>query len=135
MHDLLVRYRFIIMYGIFGVLTTVINVIAYYVSYTLAGIPNVASTVIAWVLAVLFAFVTNKLWVFESKSLDPVVVKREVTSFFACRFATGLLDVAVMFVTVDLMGLNATICKIASNFMVIVLNYVASKVFIFKSEE
>ena len=135
MHDLFVRYRSIIMYGIFGVLTTAVNIVSYYVTYNVIGIPNVPSTAIAWLLSVLFAFVTNKLWVFESKSLDRETVIREAVSFFACRIATGVLDVAIMFVAVDVMGWNAMLWKLVSNALVIVLNFVASKLFIFKEKK
>jgi putative flippase GtrA len=132
MHDILIRYRSIIAYGVFGVLTTAVNIVSYFVSYSVFGIPNVVSTALAWVLSVLFAFVTNKLWVFESKSLDRETVIREAIAFFACRAATGVLDIAIMFVAVDMMGWNALLWKLVSNALVIVLNFVASKLVIFK---
>lgn len=135
MHDIFVRYHSIILYGFFGVLTTMINITFYYVFYTVIGIPNVSSTTLAWLLSVLFAFITNKLWVFESKSFDRKTVIREMISFFACRGATGVLDVIIMFVAVDVVGQNALLWKIVSNAIVIVLNFVASKLFIFKEHK
>jgi putative flippase GtrA len=94
---------------------------------------NIPSTVIAWVLSVLFAYITNKLFVFESKSFDSHVLKKEIISFFGCRFFTGVMDVAIMYVAVDLVHSNSTLWKIASNMLVIIINYVASKLIIFKT--
>ena len=133
--QLLQKYRGVIAYLIFGVLTTVINVIAYQLCYNVAGIPNVVSTIIAWVLAVLFAFITNKLFVFNSKSFARDVVLREMVNFFGCRLLTGLLDVLIMYVAVDVLGWHALLWKILSNGLVIVLNYIASKLFIFKNSD
>ena len=78
--DLLIKYKGIILYLIFGVLTTVINVATYYISYDVCGISNLISTMIAWVVAVAFAFVTNKLIVFESKKWDKDSIK-EIVNF------------------------------------------------------
>lgn len=130
--ELLIKYKSLISYAVFGVLTTVINVVTYYVCYNMAGMSNVVSTVIAWILAVLFAFVTNKLWVFDSKSFDKNVVIREIISFFGCRLATGVLDVVIMYFAVDVFASNGTVWKIISNVLVIIINYVASKLIIFK---
>ena len=100
--------------------------------FNIAGISNVVSTVIAWVLAVLFAYITNKLWVFESKSFERKVLAKEIPAFFGCRLATGVLDVVVMYMAVDVMYSNGTVWKIISNILVIIINYVASKLVIFK---
>ena len=126
------KYKSLIMYVVFGGLTTVVNMGAYYLSYNIAHIPNVPSTVIAWVLAVLFAFITNKLWVFDSKSFDKKTLLHEVPRFFGCRLATGVLDVVIMYLAVDVMHWNATLWKLISNVIVIILNYIASRLVIFK---
>ena len=130
--SLLSKYKSLITYGIFGVLTTLINIGIYTLCYQQIGIGNVVSNIIAWVVAVLFAFVTNKIWVFESKSLEPAVLVAEAVSFFGCRLATGVLDIVIMYVTVDMLALNSTIMKCISNVLVIIVNYVASKFVIFK---
>lgn len=132
--DLLKKYKFIILYGIFGVLTTVINIVSYSLLFEVFGISNVVSNIIAWILSVLFAFITNKLWVFESKSFDFKILMKELGSFTACRAATGVLDLGIMFVGVDLLKGPAIILKIASNIIVIILNYVMSKIFVFKKK-
>ncbi len=133
--QLYAKYRGMILYVFFGGCATVVNMAAYYISYNMLGIANVPSTIIAWVAAVIFAFFSNKLWVFESKSWAKDVVLHEAWSFFAARIATGLLDVGVMYLAVDVMGWNSTLWKLISNVIVIILNYIASKFFIFKKKD
>lgn len=130
---LLEKYKAIIRYGIFGVLTTLINIVVYEAFYRYAGWSNVVSNIVAWVAAVLFAFVTNKLWVFESKTTEKKALMFEIASFFGCRLATGVLDLAIMYVAVDEMALNSTLMKCISNVIVIIVNYIASKLLIFKN--
>ena len=132
--DLLRKYKFIILYGIFGVLTTLINIVSYSLFYSVFGVSNVISNIIAWVLSVLFAFITNKLWVFESKSFEFKLFVAELGNFTLCRLATGVLDLGIMFVGVDLLKGPAIILKVVSNIIVIILNYVMSKVFVFKKK-
>ena len=131
---LLTKYKFIILYGIFGVLTTVINIAVYGIFYSVLDVSNVISNIIAWVVSVLFAFITNKLWVFESKSFNFKLFLTELGSFTVCRVATGVLDLGIMFVGVDLLNGPAIILKVASNIIVIILNYVMSKIFVFKKK-
>lgn len=133
--ELIGKYRSIILYIVFGALTTLINTTAYWICFDVLGIPNVPSTIIAWVLAVSFAFVTNKLWVFDSKSWDAGTLKHEVPTFFGARMLTGLLDVGIMYVTVDVMGWNGMVWKLVSNVIVIILNYITSKLVIFNKKE
>lgn len=122
------------MYVVFGALTTVVNMGAYYVSYNLLHIPNVPSAAIAWILAVAFAFVTNKLWVFDSPSFDAQTLKHEIPTFFGARIATGVLDVVIMYLAVDVAHMNPTVWKLISNVLVIIINYVASKLIIFRKK-
>ena len=131
---LCIKYKSLISYAFFGVLTTAINIVTYAVCYNKIGISNVVSNVIAWILACSFAFVTNKLWVFESKSVEIKVVIYELITFFSCRLATGLLDLAIMYVSVDILAWNSTLMKCISNVIVIIANYVASKLVIFKKK-
>lgn len=130
--ELLFKYKSFIMYAIFGVCTTLLNWASYYLFYNIAGIPNVPSTIIAWVLAVAFAFITNKLWVFESRSFEKKILLHEIWTFTAARLATGILDVGIMYLTVDVLGWNSTLWKLLSNIVVIILNYVLSKLVVFK---
>lgn len=126
------KHRDIIPYGVFGVLTTIINWVTYKLAYGIVGIPNVPSTCIAWLLAVLFAFITNKLWVSNSKSFDRNIVTKEAIRFFSARIVTGVLDVVIMWLAVDVMSLNTDFLKIISNIIVVILNYIASKFVVFR---
>lgn len=133
--DLLNKYRDIILYGIFGVLTTVVNIAAYWVMAHLFKAGTMPSTLIAWVAAVLFAYVTNRKWVFHSEATTLKAVVKELVSFFTCRLATGVVDWACMFVFVDLLHFNDVVIKAAANILVIILNYIASKLIIFKHKK
>ena len=133
--ELFKKYKSFIFYAFFGVCTTLVNLFCYRLFYFVLGISNVPSTVIAWLFAVLFAFITNKLWVFESKSFAITTFLPELVKFFICRIATGLLDVLIMWIAVDKMKWNAMAWKLISNVLVIVLNYVASKLVIFVKKE
>lgn len=130
--ELMKKHRSFIAYGVFGVLTTLVNIVAYNLCYNQAGISNTLSNVIAWILAVAFAYVTNKIWVFESKSWKWSVLKKEVVAFISCRLATGIMDLVIMYICVDVMNWHAMLMKICSNVLVIILNYVFSKLIIFK---
>lgn len=128
------KYKSAILYLFFGGCTTVINIAVYDLCFNIIGINNLLSTIIAWVVSVLFAYVTNRKYVFESKATKTKDVLYEISSFFACRGATGVLDVAIMWVTVDILNWNALLWKTISNVIVIVINYVASKLIIFKKK-
>lgn len=134
MIKLALKYQSLIMYGVFGVLTTIVNIAAYYVCYHGLTMPNLTSTAIAWLLAVIFAFITNKIWVFGSRSLEAKLLIYELNTFFTCRILTGLLDVLIMYVAVDIMVWDELLWKALSNVLVIILNFVASKLIIFKSK-
>ena len=129
---LLKKYQSFILYGIFGVLTTIVNLVAYHLCYYRAGMSNTLSNVIAWILAVTFAYLTNKVWVFKSRSWRFPVLRREVPAFVSCRLATGILDLVIMYICVDILGGHAMLMKFASNVLVIILNYIFSKLIIFK---
>lgn len=127
------QYKSILFYLVFGVLTTLVNIVTYHLCYEVWGVPNVPSNIIAWVLSVAVAYLTNKVWVFDSKSFAPAVLLPELWKFVSCRLATGLMDLAIMWVGVDLLRGPATPIKIGSNVLVVILNYAFSKLLIFKS--
>lgn len=125
----------LLLYLFFGVCTTAINTICYGVLYALLYIDNITSTIIAWMVAVIFAFITNKVYVFESQRTKRSERLKEFTSFFSCRILTGVLDIAIMAVTVDYLKWNSLVWKLISNIIVTIINYVASKFVIFKNNK
>ena len=128
------NFRQIVLYGIFGVITTVINIVAYWAVSRVFGLAVVTSTVIAWLVAVFFAYWSNRKFVFKSKTSSFIGIFFEAVCFFAARIATGVFDVAFMWLFADFLGFNDVVIKTVSNIIVIILNYVASKMFIFKPE-
>ena len=125
------KYKEQINYLIFGGLTTLINIVIYIVFYDILALSNLFSNIMAWIFSVLFAYVTNKLWVFESKTNGFSALLKELSSFVGCRLATGVLDIVIMYVGVDILLLSGTLMKLFSNVIVIILNYVLSKILIF----
>ena len=130
--DLMKKYREVILYLIFGVLTTLVNLISYFLLTDVAGVNYLFSNVLAWVLSVLFAYGTNRVWVFQSQAKGTAAIVKEMASFFGARLFSGGLDMGIMFVCVSLIGLPDGVIKILSNILVIVLNYLFSKLWIFK---
>lgn len=126
------KYKAVILYLFFGVCTTIVNIASYWCCAHLLHLSTISSTVIAWLLAVLFAYVTNRIWVFESTAVGLKSICKEFWAFIICRLATGALDLGIMFVCVDLLKMNDIIIKAFANVIVIVLNYIASKLVIFK---
>ena len=131
MKELYLKYKEVIMYLIFGVLTTVVNIVVYYIMADMLHIHYMMSNVVAWLLSVLFAYVTNRTYVFESKSQD---IMKEMISFFGARLATGIMDMVFMWIFVGLHILPDFIAKVISNVFVIIANYVLSKLVVFKGK-
>lgn len=155
--ELFVKYREIIMYLIFGILTTLVSIISYAVFRTV--FPNAKSVpgwlewiftltsrfgiesntvfpnILSWILASTFAFVTNRVIVFRSENKTFAKILLEALRFYASRISTLIVDVVLMFLLVDLTGFHAgwyeLLAKIFTNIIVVVLNYIFSKLFVF----
>jgi len=128
---LVVRYWDVISYLFFGVCTTVVNYIIYLPCYNLLGLSAVVSNVLAWVVAVAFAFLTNKPFVFRSHDWSAQTVIPELTKFIGCRIGSGAAETVILFLAVDLLGWNGNIWKLLTQVMVVVLNYIGSKLLVF----
>ena len=126
------KYREVIDYIIFGGLTTFVNLIAFYIFDTLIGWPYLVANAIAIILSILFAYVTNKIFVFRTKELGAKENVLEFIKFIGFRAVSGLADMMTMWILVDLITLDTNIAKLLTQFIVVVLNYVFSKFFIFK---
>ena len=129
---LLVRYRDVIVYLVFGVLTTAVNYIVYLPCYNILGLSGSASNAIAWLGAVAFAYLTNKPFVFRSFDWSAKTVIPELTKFVGCRVGSGVLETAIIFLTVDWLGWNGNVMKLLTSILVVVLNYIGSKLLVFK---
>ena len=129
------KYKDVVPYIFFGVCTTIVNIAVYWIAAHPLGMGIMPGTIVAWMAAVLFAYVTNRKWVFHSEATGSDEIAREVMSFFACRIATGVVDWLCMFIFVDLLTMNDVMIKIMANVLVIVLNYIASKLVIFKNKK
>lgn len=132
MKELIIKYKSLIAYAFFGVLTTCVNVVSYYILTEITNWQNIPATAAAWAIAVFFAFITNKLWVFNSISFKAKVFIWEFCSFYACRLLTGCFDLTIMYLAVDVANLQPTIWKTLSDILAIILNYIASKCIVFK---
>ena len=133
MKKLINKYNELIMYGIFGVLTTLINLLTFYVLDKL-GVNVYLNNSIAWVISVLFAFITNKLYVFNSKDTSYKIIAKEGIAFFLARIFSYFVDMFTIFMIFQVMGINKMIAKIISNVIVIIINYLLSKIIIFKKK-
>ena len=121
----------LIAYIIFGILTTVVDWIVYYILSGL-GVNYIINSIISWTVAVLFAFITNKLFVFDSKRLKNIF--RELVLFVLSRISTLVINLAGMYVLISLLKLNEFISKAILSILVVILNYIFSKLFIFKTK-
>lgn len=121
--------RELILYVVFGTFTFFVNVIVYFIFEDLLGINYIISNVIAWFFSVLFAYVTNRIWVFESKSPD---ILKEMSLFFGGRIFSGVVDTALMYLFIDVLMIGDVISKIVVQVIVVILNYVFSKLIVFK---
>lgn len=126
------KYREIIDYIIFGGLTTMVNIVAFFIFDTLLGWPYLIANAIAIVVSILFAYVTNKLFVFKTRDMTASENIVEFLKFIGFRLISGLADMAAMWMLVDLISIDTNIAKLLTQFIVVVLNYVFSKLFIFK---
>lgn len=130
---MLIRKHYdILAYLFFGVLTTVVNYIVYLPCYNLLHFSAAVSNVIAWVAAVAFAYLTNKPFVFKSHDWSVKTVMPELTKFVGSRIVSGALETAIIFVTVDLLNWNGNVMKLVTSVLVVILNYVASKLIVFR---
>ena len=127
--------REVIVYIIFGVLTTVVNFIAFYLFNDLLKIHYFWANAMAWVVAVAFAFVTNKQFVFESRSWELKTTLREAVGFTGGRVLSLLLEQGGLLLFVELMHMKEMIAKIILAVVVVIVNYIFSKLWVFVKKD
>lgn len=139
--EMYIKNKEVINYLIFGVLTTIVSLATkYLLLFTILDAKNSVqlqiAVVISWIVACLFAYVTNRIWVFESKSKK---IFSEMLKFFSARLATLVMEMLIMFTFVTLLGLNTdmwvVVWTLVSQILIIIANYILSKLLVFKSME
>ena len=133
---LYLNYKEIVNYLVFGVLATVVNFVSYYIFARIFRIDEVLSSGLSWFTSVLFAYITNKLFVFDSKTETKKDLIKECISFFLARVASGILcDVGTFALMIRVFNINDIIAKIVTQVMVVIVNYIFSKFIIFKKQK
>lgn len=126
------RYADVLPYALFGVLTTVVNYLVYLPAYNILGLSATVSNILAWAISVIFAFLTNKPFVFKSHDWSAKVVFPELAKFVSCRLASGALETGVVFLAVDVLGENGNVWKLLTSVIVVIVNYFGSKLLVFR---
>lgn len=130
---LYLNYKEVINYLVFGGLTTIVNFVAYYIFARLIGIDEVISSGLSWFVSVLFAYTTNKIFVFDSKTETKKELLKECASFFLARIISGITcDVGTFALMVKVFYINDIVSKIVTQVMVVIVNYVFSKFVVFR---
>lgn len=124
-----------ISYVICGVLTTIVSMGVYWLGYDFLNMDVLIANILSWIISVSFAYVVNKIFVFQSKTRQFNEILKEVIAFFGGRVGTLLVETLILFIFVTLIGLHEMLVKLAAQFIVLVLNYVISKLFIFKDKK
>ncbi|KRK63999.1 GtrA family protein [Companilactobacillus tucceti DSM 20183] len=135
MEELWNKYKDTIPYLFFGVLTTVVNIVGFWFFNYVTGLNYQIANVIAYFLSVVFAYVTNKLWVFDSHTDTMKAFLIEMGSFFLFRGGSWVIDQGTMTIGVSLLHMNDLIVKFIANVVVVILNYIFSKFIIFRKKE
>lgn len=126
------KFKEQINYIVFGLFTTIVNYLVYLGLTRLLNTEVILATIIAWVLAVLFAYITNKKFVFESNSFNFAQITKEIVSFFSLRIVSGIFEVVCMYIFVSVLQFNDIVIKLIINIAVIILNYIFSKLIVFR---
>lgn len=132
LNKIFIKYKELILYIFFGGLTTAVNWIVYFVLYNAFSIHYILSDAAAWVAAVLFAFFTNKSFVFNSNAKAYPQVLKEMFLFFGSRLITLFIEIFLLYTSDKWLHMNVNISKIIIAVIVLVLNYVFSKIVVFR---
>ena len=126
------RHYDLLAYLFFGGLTTLVNYLVYIPCFNWCSLSASASNVIAWLAAVIFAFFTNKPFVFKSHDWSVKVLFPELGRFLSCRVGSGVLETVFLLITVDWLTWNGNWMKLIISILVVILNYFGSKLFVFQ---
>lgn len=132
--NLFKKYEEIIRYGFFGVLTTVVNFIVFYYFNSVLETSYIYANSLAIIISIIFAYVTNKKFVFKSQTHTFKQTFYEFLNFISLRLGSGIFDMVSMYLLIDGIGIDTNISKVLTQFIVVVSNYIFSKLFIFKNK-
>ncbi len=132
--ELYLKYKEVINYLFFGGCTFLVSVVSFYLFNKVLFLNEHLSNILSWILAVLFAYITNKTCVFESKTTSKEELLKEISSFFTARLLTLGIEELILFIFVNIFKFDALIIKIFAQVIVILANYVLSKLFVFKKK-
>lgn len=128
----IIKYKQILLYLIFGGLSFLVNLSFFFLFNYCLSINELVANVLAWIITVIFVFITNKLWVFSSGKTDFSQTVKEFLLFIAGRIGTLVLEEALLFLLITVAGLNVMLVKIIAQIVVIVLNYIISRLIVFR---
>ena len=131
---LVVKHWEVLSYLFFGVLTTVVNYVVFALAVQLLPVSATVGNVIAWVVAVAFAYLTNKPFVFRSHDWSAKTVVPELGKFLSCRIGSGVMETGIILVAVDILGGNKYLWKLLTNVLVVIVNYIGSKLLVFRKK-
>ena len=129
------KHCHLIAYLFFGVLTTAINFVSFWLLSSFMKLDTIPATISSWIIAVIFAFITNKLWVFESKKKSAKETTRELVAFLIARIITLVAEIIIMWLMVDILKQHKLLWKLLCNVITVVLNYLFSKFFVFSKNK
>ena len=132
--ELVQKHWDILSYLFFGGLTTVVNYLVYFPLYNWLQFSATVSNAVAWVFAVAFAYLTNKPFVFKSYDWSAKTVVPELTKFVGCRIGSGVVETVLLLLCVDWLNWNGNLMKILTSILVVIVNYVASKLIVFRKK-
>lgn len=128
---ILKRHIGTILYLFFGALTVLINIITYLFFTRIINFTFLVSNSLAWSVAVLFSYITNKFFVFKSEKTEIFFLLKEFISFLSCRLFSGFIEILLMYLMIDLLSLNDILVKVITNTIVIILNFIFNKIVVF----
>lgn len=127
------KHKETILYLFFGAFTTLVNIVSYLFFTRVISFNFMVANALSWILAVLFAYVTNKFFVFESRKITFIFLMKEFLSFIGFRLLSGLVEMSMLYIMINFLLINDFLTKIITNIIVIILNYIFSKMLIFKN--
>lgn len=132
---LLVKYREAIAYIFVGGTTTIVSIISYFIFTYPLSLGYMTSTILSWIVSVIYAYITNKIIVFRSDTKGVKAITKEFISFVSCRLLTLVIEMVTMYLLVSIITLDKGISKILVQFIIFVLNYVFSKILVFRKKQ